>query len=236
MSFWPFRRRSSLLQSGLLQGMTDWHCHILPGVDDGVQTLDEALAVLAYYETLGIATVWLTPHIMEDMPNKTADLRVRFEALKAAYHGSVVLHLASENMIDQLFDDRLKAGDLLPLGTDGRQLLVETSYFNPPMQFHRRLEAVKDQGLIPVLAHPERYVYMDMPDYEHLIQMGIRFQLNLVSLTGFYGRPAQKKAELLLRAGFYHLMGTDLHALSPHQRQFSAPLPRRLLPLLHSLS
>lgn len=85
-----------------MQGRTDWHSHILPGVDDGVQTVEEALQILAEYERLGIREVWLTPHIMEDIPNTTALLRERFIELQALYIGPIILHLAAENMLDNL--------------------------------------------------------------------------------------------------------------------------------------
>lgn len=76
---WPFRKRIILADSGIFQGFTDWHCHLLPGVDDGVQTVEETQRILSLYEELGVKEVWLTPHIMEDMPNTTASLKARFE-------------------------------------------------------------------------------------------------------------------------------------------------------------
>ena len=107
---WPFRKKQTLEESGFFRGFTDWHCHILPGVDDGVQTMEEALQILAEYERLGIKEVWLTPHIMEDIPNTTQHLRERFKELQATYQGNVVLNLASENMLDRLFEERLAQG------------------------------------------------------------------------------------------------------------------------------
>ena len=154
---WPFRKKQTLEESGFFRGFTDWHCHILPGVDDGVQTMDKALQILTEYERLGVKEVWLTPHIMEDVPNTTQHLRERFAELQAAYRGSVVLNLASENMLDNLFEERLNKNDLLPIGKDGRHLLVETSYFNPPMGLQNILLRIKAKGYIPILAHPERY-------------------------------------------------------------------------------
>lgn len=112
---WFFKKRVSLKDSGIFDGFTDWHSHILPGVDDGVQTMDESLEILHLYEELGVKTVWLTPHIMEDIPNTTAYLRERFAELKAAYDGRIELHLAAENMLDNLFEERLENNDLLPL-------------------------------------------------------------------------------------------------------------------------
>ena len=206
-----FRKKQTWEQSGFFRGFTDWHCHILPGVDDGVQTMDEALKILAEYERLGVREVWLTPHVMEDIPNSTDGLRERFAELQAAYKGKVELNLASENMLDRLFEERLQKDDLLPWGKDGKHLLVETSYFNPPIGLNNILLRIKAKGYYPVLAHPERYIYMRRDEYERLKSMDIKFQLNLFSLTGLYGKEAQKKANDLLKAGMYDYTGTDLH-------------------------
>ena len=214
---WPFRKKQTLEESGFFRGFTDWHCHILPGVDDGVQTMDEALQILAEYERLGVKEVWLTPHIMEDIPNTTEKLRDRFTELRTAYQGSVMLHLASENMLDNLFEERLEKNDLLPIGKDGKHLLVETSYFNPPMGLSNILLRIKAKGYHPVLAHPERYLYMNMNQYQQLKSMNIQFQLNIFSLTGLYGKEIQKRAYLLQKLHFYDYIGTDLHRMSTLQ-------------------
>ena len=108
-----FNTKKKLIDTGLFKGATDWHSHILPGVDDGIQSMKDSLEVLSYYEKIGISEVWLTPHIMEDIPNTPSELRERFEELKAAYTGNINLHLAAENMIDNLFYERFEAGDLL---------------------------------------------------------------------------------------------------------------------------
>ncbi|MCR4965134.1 MAG: capsular biosynthesis protein [Bacteroidales bacterium] len=196
-----------------LSGFTDYHSHILFGVDDGVKTQEMSLQVLKRYEEIGISEVWCTPHIMEDIPNTTEGLKSRFEELKAAYTGPIKLHLAAEYMMDQLFEERLHNNDLLPLGEDGNRLLVETSYFNPPMDMLDILQQIKSHGYFPVLAHPERYVYMNKSDYRTLKEKEILFQLNLSSLAGGYGPEAQKKAKWLLKKGFYNLAGSDLHSL-----------------------
>ena len=86
---WLINKKQSWREtSGFLHGFIDWHCHILPGVDDGVQTMEEALEILAKYDELGVKEVWLTPHIMEDIPNATQHLKERFIELQAAYKGS----------------------------------------------------------------------------------------------------------------------------------------------------
>ena len=210
---WPFGRHISLEESGAFRGFTDWHCHILPGVDDGVQTMGEALQILAEYERLGIKEVWLTPHIMEDIPNTTLHLRERFAELQAAYHGNVALNLASENMLDNLLEERLEKNDLLPIGKDGKHLLVETSYFNPPIDLHNVLLRIKSKGYYPVLAHPERYLYMNEREYLILKSMDVKFQLNLFSLLGMYGKEIRKKAVRIRQLGMYEYIGTDLHRM-----------------------
>ena len=178
-----------------------------------MQTQEEALQILAAYERLGVKEVWCTPHIMEDIPNAPARLRACFSALKAAYVGSVELNLAAENMLDQLFEERLERDDLLPLGKDGKGLLVETSYFNPPMGLHDILSRIKAKGYYPILAHPERYLYMTGTEYQQLKSMGIRFQLNVFSLYGLYGKAVQKRATSLQKQGMYDYAGTDLHRI-----------------------
>lgn len=206
-----FCRKTNLAKSGFFEGFTDWHCHILPGVDDGFKTVEDSLAALAGYEKTGVQTVWLTPHIMEDMPNTVEKLQKRFEELKAAYNGSVTLNLASENMLDNLFEDRLEKGELLPL--PGDCLLVETSYYNPPMDLDSLLRKIQTKGYRVVLAHPERYIYMSDADYEKHHADGIQFQLNIGSLIGAYGGAAKAKAKKLLEKGWYSYSGTDLHSM-----------------------
>lgn len=211
---WPFSTTTSLVTSGILKGMTDYHTHLLPGVDDGVKTLEESMQILAGMERLGVRQVWLTPHIMEDLPNTTRALEARFGELKTAYKGILRLHLAAEYMMDNLFEERLAKEDLLPVGESGSHLLVETSCFNPPMALQNLFLRIKRKGYYPLLAHPERYAYMTKEDYRHLLEAGVKFQLNLFSLVGAYGAEARKKAAWLVKNGYYPLCGSDVHSLA----------------------
>lgn len=222
---WPFTKKYLLADSGIFQGFTDWHSHILPGVDDGVKTMDEALEILSLYERLGVETVWLTPHVMEEIPNTTVRLRERFEELKVAYKGTISLHLATEYMLDNLFVQRLETNDLLPLGEKGDHLLVETSYYNPPTNLYGLLDEIKSKGYHPVLAHPERYTYMDMEDYCNLKKKGTKLQLNIPSLSGMYGLVTCKKAQSLLQSDMYDMVGMDTHR---YDAFFRMALTRRM--------
>lgn len=219
--------------SSLLNNFTDHHSHILPGVDDGVKKMEVSLKVLERYEQLGIAEVWCTPHVMEDIPNTTEALRARFAELCEAYQGPIKLHLAAEYMMDALFEERLGQGDLLSLGDQGNQLLVETSYFTPPMDMDSILLRIKQKGYYPVLAHPERYVYMSKERYTELKNKDIRFQLNLSSLAGAYGSEAKDKAHWILKHNYYNLAGSDLHS-SRNMEYWSARAPRALKKLLQT--
>lgn len=212
-----FNRKRKLIDTGIFNGATDWHSHILPGVDDGISRMEEALEVLAYYEEIGIRELWLTPHIMEDIPNTTDALRSRFEELKKEYKGNIKLNLAAENMMDNLFSERLAAGDLLPIGAKGDHLLVETSYYQPPIDLWGTLKHIQEAGFHPILAHPERYGYMEMSDYDRLKGMKVKLQMNICSLAGAYGRSAQERAQILLAKSYYNFFGSDLHRLGHFQ-------------------
>lgn len=212
---------------GVFQDFTDWHCHILPGVDDGFKTLEDSLAVLDKYEGAGVKNVFFTPHIMVDMPNETADLKKRFEQLKAAYTGRINLFLASENMLDNLFLKRLADKDFLPL--PDKRLLVETSYLNPPVDLFGTLREIEKAGFRPVLAHPERYQYMNDRQYVTLLDNEIEFQLNIASLTGYYGKSAQGRAQWLLSEEGYSYCGTDLHRISQFEHLLASKIRRSSL-------
>lgn len=223
---WPFDTRQSLESAGVFKGFTDWHSHILPGVDDGVPDMESALQVLERYEQLGIRELWLTPHVMEDIPNGTDALQQRFGELTFAYSGPLTLHLAAEYMLDNGFEERLDNDDLLCIGPpESKMLLVETSYFSPPMDFYGIIECIRAKGYQPLLAHPERYIYMDGNDYERLQSYGVKFQCNITSLTGVYGKDAFRKFSNFLDKGWIYVLGTDIHRLS----SFNHTLTRKCL-------
>ena len=209
---WLLSEKTTVRDSGLMDGFCDWHCHLLPGVDDGVQETAETVRILHEWQAVGVKEAWLTPHIMEDIPNKPEELKTRFEALLGVYDGSIRLHLAAEHMMDGLFVRRLAADDVVPIGTDGTRLLVETSYYIPPMNMEAIIDSVKRNGYDPLLAHPERYQYMDKDDYRRWRERGVLLQLNLPSLVGAYGTEVQRKAEWLLREDMYDCCGTDTHS------------------------
>lgn len=209
---WLFSDKVLVRECGLLEGFRDFHCHLLPGVDDGVQRMDETMQILEEWELDGVHEVWLTPHIMEDIPNEPEKLMDKFENVTDLYRGDLKLHLAAEHMMDGLFLKRIENNNVMPIGKNRNKLLVETSYYTPPMNMADIIEKIKAKGYEPILAHPERYQYMDKQDYKRWKERGMLFQLNVPSLVGAYGPEVQRKAEWLLKENLYDYCGTDTHS------------------------
>ncbi len=225
MNFFDFiNPKTSYLDSGLLVGMTDIHCHILPGVDDGVKTYEKAVKALVWLKTNGVRRMYLTPHIMSDFPNNTYSfLSKQFEKFinyiedEGAGRDIPGLKLGAEYMLDAAFEHHKKK-ELLTYAN--KHVLVETSYMMPPAGFIDTLEQLMEEGFSPVLAHPERYMYMEMGDYESLRAMGVLFQVNFLSFTGAYGREVKAKAKRLLERGYYKYAGSDFHSYLRHEQNF----------------
>lgn len=228
-----FKSSRNIATSGILQGYVDYHCHLLPGVDDGVETPDETLAILNLMHAQGVKEVWFTPHIMEDMPNRPEQLRLVFDDFLKDNHSPLCksLHLATENMLDTNFDIERS----LQLPIPGNHLLVETSYFSPPYNLAATLKSIQQAGVYPLLAHPCRYRYMSFSDYERLHAQGIHFQLNLPAITGLYGPDAKKRAEWLLSHNYYHLTGTDTHSIGSYQAFLEEKISSKILSQLEQL-
>jgi len=110
-----FQNKKTLLRSGFLNHFTDYHTHILPGVDDGIKTIEESLELLQLFEEEGVKAIVLTPHIMDEYPqNNPHFLKARFAELQGVYKGTIELRLGAEYMIDSKFGEHLQKGDLLP--------------------------------------------------------------------------------------------------------------------------
>ena len=210
-----FGSKKTLAQTGILNGFTDLHSHILPGVDDGIQSAEEALKILKAYEEFGVKKVVFTPHIMEEYPQNSPEfLRSRFDDFRRQYTGTIELALGAEYMLDNRFGAWLDAQDLLPV-MEGF-LLIETAFMSSPLNLAERLQEVRSKGYFVILAHPERYAYMRKEDYSRLKEAGVFFQLNLLSIVGGYGKGVEKKARELLHCGAYDFIGTDIHHFHHH--------------------
>lgn len=210
--------KKGFIDSKLMFGLIDCHSHILPGVDDGAKTQNEACDILSYFESLGVKRVILTPHIMEDYPlNNVIHLQEKFALLCRAYSGNIELSLGAEYMLDNQFDGLLDSNELITIFDN--HLLVETPYISAPLNFIDTLKQIRSKGYQVILAHPERYMYMDDSYYDQLKEIDVRFQLNLLSLTGVYGAQADEKSKRLLKRDYYDFIGSDIHNLRRFQKE-----------------
>ena len=217
MFFFKKKENATFVDIGLT---ADVHSHILPGVDDGSPNPEESVSILTELHRIGVRKALLTPHVsLALFPNTAADLRARFDAFTAALPDELKdmeLHLASEYMVDEAFaamDDRL-------LWPDGRHILIEMSYFERSREIRDTVFNLRMDGLQPVLAHPERYVFYQQQfdrkkgvhELEELFDMGCALQLNVMSLTGAYGERSLAIVDWLLDHDMYRFIGTDVHS------------------------
>lgn len=202
------------MDCGWLDGMIDIHCHLVPHVDDGVKSVEESVEVLRLMKQMGIYKVITTPHIFSRYPqNNALSLRIAFDKLIKQLperEDLPPLSLAAEYMVDADYGKQLQEYDLLKIGTS-HYLLSEFSFAGAPMGYNRLLYKVVEAGALPLLAHPERFLYLRPEEYAQLKEQGALFQLNLFSLTGMYGAPVAERAKQLLRQGMYDFVGTDTH-------------------------
>ncbi len=208
---WFFSRKYTLKQAKFFEGFKDYHSHILPAVDDGVRTLDESLTLLDYFEGLGVSDVVLTPHVMIGVNDTDELVCGAYDELKGVYAGSINLSLASEYMLDSGFAAHLERGARL---IEGDNILVETSYFSAPSELDMMLYDIISEGVTPIIAHAERYLYMPRSKYHSLKELDYKLQLNLLSLSGAYGDRVAQRAIYLLEQGMYDIIGSDIHDLN----------------------
>lgn len=196
------------------EDFVDIHSHLLPGIDDGVKTLDESVNMIRKIRSYGIRKLITTPHILGNVwPNNPEIIRNKLDEVKEGIKKEGIdleLSAAAEYMLDEKFTTHLKQG-LLTLKDD--YVLVEFSYLNPPFNLYDVLYAIQQEGYQPVLAHPERYSFYhrSFSDYEKLKHHGCLFQLNLLSMTNHYGKDVQKASKKLLKEGLIDFVGSDSH-------------------------
>ncbi|WP_229206877.1 tyrosine-protein phosphatase [Dyadobacter crusticola] len=196
----------------------DIHSHIIPGIDDGVETVEDAVEMAAKMQTLGYSQIYTTPHVMWDCYRNTPEriLTGIEEVRQAAKLAGLTIEInaAAEYFIDEHFNEMLANGEKV-LTLPGNRLLVELPYSTPLMNTSENIFTILSKGYQPVLAHPERYTYFfsNPSEYKKLVDGGCELQLNILSLTGYYGENIQKMAEWLLKNNLITFIGTDAHKI-----------------------
>lgn len=205
-----------------LEGFVDIHNHILPGIDDGAKTVENSISLIKEFSKFGVTKFIATPHIMNNYyPNTPETINGSFQLLKDELLKRdlryVSLEVSAEHMIDDNFESILEEGKVMPIRK--AYLLVEMSYLQASINFDEAVEKVAKNRYFPILAHPERYMYLhnNFSKYYKYKKDGILFQMNLLSLSDFYGKEVQKKAIKLLENELFDFVATDVHNM--HQME-----------------
>ena len=217
------KKKSSAIVPGSLPFTTDIHSHILPGIDDGSPDLETSLQLIQGLYNLGIRKSIATPHIIGDMYRNTPQtIAAALEKTSIACSNAgidIELSAAAEYMLDDFFLELLQKKEPL-LTLHKNILLTEISYTSTPENLPEITSGIIEKGYLPILAHPERYHYyqQNFDEYFKLKEMGFVLQINLLSLTGYYGKKAAKAAVFIIEKNLATLVGTDLH----HQKHLDA--------------
>jgi len=223
-----FLAKKPFLKDLIPDGHVDIHSHLLPGIDDGAKTIDDTLKLVSALQAMGIEQFITSPHVMKNVwDNTSLGIAATLETTTAHFKNanqSFPLKAAAEYLIDPNFMSLLQKEPLRELKEN--HVLVELSYINPPIQLYDIIFELQLAGYKPVLAHPERYPFYHnhFDDYNKLKNAGCLFQLNLLSVVGYYGANVAQAAEKLLKKGMFDFVGTDVH----HQNHI-AGFSKRLL-------
>ncbi|MBO9584142.1 MAG: histidinol phosphatase [Flavobacterium sp.] len=210
-----FFKSKPFLRDLLAGDFVDIHSHLLPGIDDGARTIDNTAKLVQSLQEMGVSQFITTPHISHYIwDNSPEIINAKYNETKLLLEEkSVIIPMkaASEYFMDDWFENHFKNEKLLTLKDN--YVLVEMSYINAPVQLYKIIFELQVAGYIPVLAHPERYLFYhkNFDEYNKLKKAGCKFQLNLLSVVGYYGAEITKVAELLLNKGLYDFAGTDVH-------------------------
>lgn len=193
----------------------DLHSHLIPGIDDGSQSVGESLELILKMAALGFKKVITTPHIMADYYRNTPEiinngLLILQQAVKEEGL-DIIIEAAAEHYLDELFESRIEAGTVMTMGDN--YVLFEISFVNEPQNLIPIIQKLKDYGYKPILAHPERYSYLTLDQYKNIKSWGCDFQLNTISLTGYYGKPVKRQAEELIDNMLIDFISSDMHHL-----------------------
>lgn len=209
-----FRKKSKELPKLFFQ--TDMHCHLVPGIDDGQREATSAADLVAHEASWGIKRIFCTPHITQGSFENTPEIIAgAFGRLQEAVHATGVemeLGYSAEHRLDGFFQQQLQAGKVRPF--PGGYLLVENSFLQEGWNLDQELFDLQVKGFKPILAHPERYSYYhgDAARYDALHNAGTLFQVNLLSLAGYYGKGEKRVAEALIERGLVDFVATDMHS------------------------
>ena len=201
---------------------SDWHCHILPGIDDGSQNEEQSLEMLQEYVRLGIKKIVATPHVRADYFKNTKESIIEAQSkvqnLITTHQLPVVLEASAEYFADENLLQLIEQDQLLPI--ENQYILFEFPMQSPTLWATKLVEKLQRKGYTPLLAHPERYRYWHgkPQEWKKWKNRGVCFQLNLLSITGHYGSAERRAALQLLDSDYIDAVGSDAHGLRHLQK------------------
>ena len=214
----------------------DMHSHLLPGIDDGAENMEQSIELILHLKELGYHAAVTTPHIFWDMyRNNSEIIRQKREEVNQELKKRNIdfrLEAAAEYYCDEHFENLIEADDLLCLGK--KNILFEMGFAAENANLGRVIFNLQIAGYKPILAHPERYEYWhgSLGNYERMLDKDVALQLNITSLTGQYGPNVKRISEKLIDARMISYLGTDCHHMGHIQLTNAArtnPALRRLL-------
>ena len=194
-------------------GFVDIHSHILPGIDDGAKNTEESLELISEMKKMGFSKIIGTPHTYPGLYDNTNEtIKESFDLLKNNLNNDIKIDYASEYIIDSSLIKKIEEKSLLTLKDN--HVLLEMSFISAPIDLYNIIFKLSLNNYIPVLAHPERYSFLfdDLKTIYKLKNMGCKFQLNLLSVTGYYGNKVVKVSERLIRNKLIDYVGSDIHS------------------------
>ena len=218
----------------------DIHSHLLPGIDDGSKDDDNTISLVTSLKNYGFSQFITTPHVLTGVWNNTRDgITAKEATTKKILDDNNIdnpFKAAAEYLMDDVFLKLIKNEPLLTIKDN--YVLVEMSYLNAPIQLYDILYELQLAGYKPILAHPERYLFyhFKFEEYEKLKRIGCLFQVNLLSVTGYYGKPVLEISKKLLDNNMIDFTGSDVHH-ERHIEAFKNPvLFKDIEPLVKSLN
>lgn len=199
----------------LLEGMVDIHNHVLPGIDDGAKCIEDSLEMIEVYKELGFDSISATPHVMANVyENTPKSIESAFEKLNIKLqktNKNILAGYSAEYMVDECLEEKIRKDEIIKI--KGKYLLIEMSYLQPSINFERIVDLLVEHKITPILAHPERYLYLNPshPTLTNFTLKGGLLQLNLLSTSFHYGDQVKKNAFKMLEKEMFHICATDAH-------------------------
>jgi tyrosine-protein phosphatase YwqE len=235
--FSRIKRRNNKVNHPVLRLQTDIHSHILPGIDDGAQNVEDSINMVKAFLNQGYSKIITSPHIHSTRYQNDRDsILIAYDQLKTAMNEqnlNLEIEFTAEYHLDPNFSDLIKKNEIIPFGPEN-YVLVEFSFQMPPVGVERVFNMLKEKGYQPVVAHPERYEYWhgNAGLFEKLRDMGYLFQSNMHAAAGFYGIVPQRIFTMLAKNGWIDFLGSDAHdeySVNMLDRSISLPIVQTVL-------